>query len=666
MPGDSQITRRDKPEQSDKFIPPPMDPYATYQTPYERPQDPEPNPFIEFRRFADKQLSDIFSGVLGLSNIPKMFSMDEDMKVFRDRLEKDLKNDFETIAAHKEAMREHLASLRNNTYHPVPPAATAAIPPAPPQSSDRPVEETSPEQQRKSTQEKLAKIRQKWAEAHKNPTRDEDWIITTDEKGQRYRINPHAPGNAVLLLSFTPPAPKAEQLEDPKVRWRRGFQNCPELKKYQGETELDVYEAMEDQQRLSKPAEPSTSGKPWASWLSAYGYDGMQKSRKASEATITKTGSKDDKKDSVRPCEPQTYRAFQARRMDPLRNDHEFLPWLILSQYSPLYLANPEWVSVKSAKLHNGCEGGCSEPMHIYSHRHQSASITEEDDKLRASLADKVPWADAFEDLLSLERTGKMPNREAEGRVHPRNMTSSWIRDMIQKGLLGPKWWVENGEIRRDSRNDPVAHPPFLQKELGEAQRQLREQIRESRVEFDRSVPENEAIIAGIVEKMDDEITSMMDTSDRGPRLDTEMARRIRRSRPEQVQPPVENITALQQAAPETNHLPIQSASQEKSPMPTQQSSSDAEAPISVQPQQKSTPAPAPAPKVSVISTLTTKTSRTLSDGSIETRRVLKKRFADGKEESEESTEVVHPQLPASTVGKISVEDQKKQGWFWT
>lgn len=86
----------------------------------------------------------------------------------------------------------------------------------------------------------------------------------------------------------------------------------------------------------------------------------------------------------------------------------------------------------------------------------------------------------------------------------------------------------------------------------------------------------------------------------------------------------------------------------------------------------------------SVISTLTTVENRTLPDGSIETKRTLKKRFADGGEESSESTEiqpVSKARRAVETHGSKIVEakdpesleppvasrqnDRKARGWFW-
>jgi hypothetical protein len=89
----------------------------------------------------------------------------------------------------------------------------------------------------------------------------------------------------------------------------------------------------------------------------------------------------------------------------------------------------------------------------------------------------------------------------------------------------------------------------------------------------------------------------------------------------------------------------------------------------------------------SIVSTMTTTERRTLPDGTVETKRVLKKRFADGREESNESVErQTSPYSnPRSTVSKpleseiptAARQDKQTQtdvkenplprrsGWFW-
>lgn len=89
-------------------------------------------------------------------------------------------------------------------------------------------------------------------------------------------------------------------------------------------------------------------------------------------------------------------------------------------------------------------------------------------------------------------------------------------------------------------------------------------------------------------------------------------------------------------------------------------------------------------PANSVISTLTTVESRTLPDGSVETKRVLKKKFGDGREESNETTEtqsgrrddqaqkvvVERPKIIAEQVSEPQAKPTENKtrnggGWFW-
>jgi hypothetical protein len=89
----------------------------------------------------------------------------------------------------------------------------------------------------------------------------------------------------------------------------------------------------------------------------------------------------------------------------------------------------------------------------------------------------------------------------------------------------------------------------------------------------------------------------------------------------------------------------------------------------------------------SIISMLTTVESRTLPDGSVETKTVLKKRFADGREENTESHETQFARTdcfsaeesesgdrkgemadvsePTKVSAQIGREKKKKGGWFW-
>jgi hypothetical protein len=91
-------------------------------------------------------------------------------------------------------------------------------------------------------------------------------------------------------------------------------------------------------------------------------------------------------------------------------------------------------------------------------------------------------------------------------------------------------------------------------------------------------------------------------------------------------------------------------------------------------------------PASSIISTMTTTHKVTLPDGSVRTHRVLKKRFADGHEESNETEEIEPPTGNRPNQGKILGElhdaqtkqektdgperskeqERKRGGWFWS
>jgi hypothetical protein len=63
-----------------------------------------------------------------------------------------------------------------------------------------------------------------------------------------------------------------------------------------------------------------------------------------------------------------------------------------------------------------------------------------------------------------------------------------------------------------------------------------------------------------------------------------------------------------------------------------------------------------------VISTMTRTERVRLPDGSVESKIVKTKRFADGREETDSSVEVSHPQSGDS---KSDESGQSKNGWFW-
>ena len=76
---------------------------------------------------------------------------------------------------------------------------------------------------------------------------------------------------------------------------------------------------------------------------------------------------------------------------------------------------------------------------------------------------------------------------------------------------------------------------------------------------------------------------------------------------------------------------------------------------------------PPPTSASSVLSSLTTTERTTAPDGTVTTRTVLRKRFADGREESSESVHTQHREAGAAGAqAEAEVAGQKKGGWFWS
>ena len=98
-------------------------------------------------------------------------------------------------------------------------------------------------------------------------------------------------------------------------------------------------------------------------------------------------------------------------------------------------------------------------------------------------------------------------------------------------------------------------------------------------------------------------------------------------------------------------------------------------------PQLNSTSADKIKTKPSILSTLTTTERTTLSDGTINTKVVLKKRFSDGREESSETmhtqnptpkveyqppTKAIQDQGSSQTSAERDNQNAKRKGWFWS
>lgn len=544
---------QDKPSR-DTSIPPPLDPFPTYQTPYPRPDHHQnENPFIQFRRFADEQFSSFFQG------IPTLFGahsreIDDQMRR-RHEMEEGWRKQFE----------QEMEEIR----HELDVSHVAA----------------------------LKAMEDAWSQSAEPPS-SPPWLVR---------------GNA---------------------------SKCPALNGQdvagQPTTELDMYDAPS----TNSQAVSSTRG-PWPDWLTP----GDVKSK---EKTTEHTQTSSDERPS-----PQftRYSLFKARHMNPFDDPDQTIPWLMLNPYSPFYLCNPGASRIFRLKIQDS-EGV---PLEITRPKYFERWYTEVDEKL----ARRLPWADAFEDLVSLQQTGSMVDRNYSTLGTP----PTWLHDMVRHGSLGDHWGInEDGRLFKRFNGTTAAAPttPMADRCQQRKERQWGPWRRAEEAQTQSEQDENEMHENSIDKLIDDLPESIARSPVFGGLISAAD------SIVSAVEQGIEDVLkqSQEESAVDTPTDPsamIESDEPESTPYTSLASSSTSSYSYSSN-SSSSYSSSSDQAQSSIISTLTNTVTRTLPDGSVETRRVFKKRFADGTEESDESVEVKNvPARPIPVVTQVDDEQTQTQ-----
>ncbi|KIW18044.1 hypothetical protein PV08_02331 [Exophiala spinifera] len=545
MPGKSQ-------ESKDDSIPPPLDPFPTYQTPFPRSHRDDANPFIQFRRFADEQFSSFFQGV------PRLFGFQssrhfEDM--VRERQERDegwrkqVEQEMEEWRQNREELMQRLTQrLENN------------IP------------------------DRIEQMRQ-----HRERTRH----IGDFGEDTTQPLPQITPWSAREAASRCPVTNDSQYLHGKSKchAWRK--------RKEQATTELDAYEALENGN--------DASGRQSKSWFSSFGWDGKRTEQARDEGDEKFTPLQREE----RPSKPVTHNLFSIKFMDPFVDTGATIPWLMLNKYSPLYLCNPSQPRMYEVQIHDAED----KPFRISSPKFFEPAPRNRD--LDEKLARQLPWADAFEDLISLEQTGKMVDRDYSTWRTP----STWIHDIVHRGSLGPRWAFNqdgmlvkrsiDGGNRAKQQGQEYSWPDGL--------------VEESRLLLGRKVSD-------FLDEMGDNMTRTLATS---PMFSSVVAAaNAIVAAAEEAQRDFENVTPAiadeREGPKETQDVEVaskQALSTEFShAFESTFSSSNDEGSIGKR----------------IVATTTSISQRMLPDGSVESKRIFKRRFADGTVESEESVDVTN------------------------
>ena len=661
MPGNE-----DKPSNTppSSHPPAPQDPFVRFSQIWPRAEKDNENPFIQFRRFADEQFQSFFSGV------PKMFGDNShgtgDIQARMDEMMKSVDSMQRSMHADELDFRERLRAKKD-----------------------------------------ARKLRERMK---KTPPEDETAEPATD---------------AMQPWWLQGDAAKCPALQEKTESVRR----CPTMYDEVGNprTELDAYDSLPP---------PSKRGRPIClpdvlQFGNGLGWDGKQKQKQGEmqedhRSSVAAPAVQEDYIPGPSPLanmklwdrlntkdkadSPWSWNYGNAAAANPFVDHTATVPWLVASAYSPVFLSNPSmgkpsWVHV------NHQEG---KPFQMTTSGHRFTEPTE----LDADIS-KLPWADAFEDLISLEQTGKMIDRNSPTQSTP----PTWIHDCVSRGSFGKSWgFTDDGMLTKraisTSENKSQDQAPRYGPERRIADFDcIREEdalvnSRARRVLLDRGEDDINKAFEDAMKWTVDLLGSMSipvsdEDQEKASKAFQAAVKPFFADEHDQQQEVAEEVRRLVAEAYNPDETPA--FSDEKEVVSTALDNLTLEArhadPASVVPNvawssNSSARSSGPAENNksgSIVSTMTRTETRTMPNGSVETTRVLRRRFADGREEKEETVDVEdfpsHAQhvprgnweLPQNASSPLSTDKaiqtapstkdepnkhkgdahEKKGGWFW-
>ena len=391
------------------------------------------------------------------------------------------------------------------------------------------------------------------------------------------------------------------------------------------------------------------------------GWDGKQKHESAEEPQ-TPPAEAPTKPDPSSPSANLVTAQF-----DPFSGrPDEAIPWLLRDKYSPIFLRGhlPKDIDITSDAYKHALE-------HPHWPDFRAASSL---DRFKKELRFEVSWCDAFEDLVSLENTGRMVDREGPTRTS----STQWIADMLARGSLQQDPRVMSKRFGMPASLFASPGSSLLRPSLAE----LFDMMHEAGESLDE--------VRDALDEAQDATWERADSHSRHPPQFILAAMKKAAETPEQVWED-ENEQGFCENRDDETELAMYEALDAAKETEKSETKSTATPTISTSATSSSSSSwtrSSDEQKDSIVSTMTTTETRTLPDGSVETRRMLKKRFADGREESNETVETQMPKrkdirapeteaetkLPAEkqdqgtqtqSDGKDAKAGRKGSGWFW-
>ncbi|KAJ6107550.1 hypothetical protein N7523_008873 [Penicillium sp. IBT 18751x] len=253
-------------------------------------------------------------------------------------------------------------------------------------------------------------------------------------------------------------------------------------------------------------------------------------------------------------------------------------------------------------------------------------------------------WREAFEDLLRLENGKPMLDRDMSTAGKAEN-GAEWLQSLVKRGSLGDRWKYVTGsdshpwtgiifDTGRNENTRALPEKPAESEQNGENA--------ESELDvYDRFLQDIEAREREFFESVQESplLRLLLDE------------RRKAQDAPQNYQHGFPSVDDKQGDDDNESWLDLVSGGHRKSvpespPEPTTISEAK----------------PVASPEARVVSTMSRTERKRLADGSVQTTIVKTKRYADGREETDESVETTHPR---SEEGQSAEDNKSKGGWFW-
>ncbi|KAJ5318024.1 hypothetical protein PENANT_c004G07611 [Penicillium antarcticum] len=312
------------------------------------------------------------------------------------------------------------------------------------------------------------------------------------------------------------------------------------------------------------------------------------------------------------------------------------IAYIMFSPYSPLHLE-------RQAQYRTYRENG------VFSSIMSSLSLNSDHDPLEPQ------WRDAFEDLLRLENGKSMLNRDAPAKSETGN---NWLQGLVKRGSLGDRWKYVPGTEGHPWSGITFSGCTEQDRSLSEKEDKPadRKNEQEAKSELD------------LYERFLHDMENRERESFRGA-SESPLLRMLLEERRQQQ----EELEKYRRGVPKVNdeHISdeneswlelVSGGSQKSVPETSSNSSIETQTVIESKTMNEKVETASEPAQSRIISSMTRTERIRLPDGSVESKIVKTKRFADGREETDSTVEVSHSQPGDS---KSDESSQSKNGWFW-